>query len=347
MRALLFTAFTAVFVYAQPDDSTWFRFNSEGIRLTKVPNYPVAETRFRSALAEAEAFGEQDYRYWATLSNLALVRQEQGDLASAEKLYRQVVDLRQLYLGRDRPEVASAQINLATVLHTGGRETEAEQLLRRALPAAEAAGDQKATAAALNCLALVLVEMGERARAEPVLRRAQALFEHEFGAESIEVAKATNNLAMLYRLEGEYARAEAMMHRALPVYEKVLGPNHPLFAGVLNNMFTVLGEQKRYDDGEPYLRRALEIGEKAFPETARLAMMRANLASLEAGRGHYDIAAKILESVITLQEKTLGPNHPQLATSLENYSVVLRQLHQKTEAKRSENRANAILKSLR
>jgi len=76
-----------------------------------------------------------------------------------------------------------------------------------------------------------------------------------------------------------------------------------------------------------------------------MATLRANLASLEAGRGHYQIAAKIMEEVIAMQEKTLGPNHPQLAASLANYSSVLRQLHQKTEAKRAENRANAIQKS--
>src|SRR5438445_8283470 len=100
MRALLLIAFSAFFANAQTiDDSTWSRFNAEGVRLAKVPNYPVAESRFRSALTEAEQFGEQDYRLWATLSNLGLVRNELGDLVEAEKLYRRVVDLRTKHLG--------------------------------------------------------------------------------------------------------------------------------------------------------------------------------------------------------------------------------------------------------
>jgi hypothetical protein len=42
----------------------------------------------------------------------------------------------------------------------------------------------------------------------------------------------------------------------------------------------------------------------------------------------------------------LGRDHPLLARTLVNYSAVLRSLHQKSEAKQVQNRANSILKTL-
>lgn len=332
---------------AAGDPAKWFRINDEGIALTKIPDYPAAEARFRAALMEAETIGEQDYRVWATLSNLALVRQEQGDYGEAEKLYLRTIGLRQKYLGPDRPEVAAALNNLAAALHAAGRNAEADPLLRRALVIADAARDDKLTASILNTLALVLTDLGEPARAEPVLRRSIALFEKSVGPDALEVGKAFNNLAMLHRLSGQYETAEAELRRALPMYEKYLGAGHPLTAIVLNNFYTLLAEQKRYAEGEPYLRRALSICENQNPGSAALAQMRANLATLEGSRGHFEAAARILEDVIAWQEKMLGPQHPRLAESLQNYSFVLRQLHQKAQAKRAGNRAAAILKTFR
>lgn len=350
MRALLWTAFSAVLAYAQAgnaDEAKWMRLNTEGIRLTTIPDYPAAEAQFRLALVEAERLGEHDYRLWATLSNLAFARQEQGDLAEAEKLYTRLAGLRQKYLGPEAVDVARALNNLAAVLQASGRPAEADPLVRRALLIAEHAGDERLIAALLNTLGLTLSDQGERARAEPVLRRSQALFLKSAGPDSLEFAKSENNLAMLYSAEGENGRAEAELARALPIYEKCLGSQHPVLATVLNNMFTVLAGQRRFDDAEPYLRRALAIYENTHREDVRLARMRSSLAALEAYRGNYETARKMLESVIEMEERVLGARHPELAPTLETYSAVLHKLRQKTEAKRAGDRANAILKSFR
>lgn len=347
MKVALLTVFGAALAYPQAPNSEWLRLNHEGLRLSKIPDYPAAEQAFRSALAEAERLGEQDSRFAETLSNLAVVRRERGDLDQAEKLMRRAVELREKYAGPDTPAVAWALNNLAAILHAGGRDAEADPILRRALLIAETAGDDRLLGPILNGLGLSLMGLREPARAEPVLRRALAILEKSNGSDSLEVGKAANNLGMLYCLNGEYVKAEAELRRAVRLYEKNAGPEHPLLAVTLNNLFSVLADEKRFDEGEPYLRRALAICEKNCEGTARLASMHAGLAALEASRGNYQTAAKLLEGAIEVQERLLGPEHPQLALSLASYSDVLRHLHQKAEAKRAANRANAILKTFR
>jgi hypothetical protein len=67
------------------------------------------------------------------------------------------------------------------------------------------------------------------------------------------------------------------------------------------------------------------------------------LAALEANRENFPEPARILEQIIPIQERLLGPGSPQVEYSLVGYSRVL---HQKAEAKQVQNRANSILKSI-
>ncbi len=43
-----------------------------------------------------------------------------------------------------------------------------------------------------------------------------------------------------------------------------------------------------------------------------------------------------------IREKALGPDHPQVAQSLENYATLLRETGRNTEAAKMEARAKAI-----
>jgi hypothetical protein len=58
--------------------------------------------------------------------------------------------------------------------------------------------------------------------------------------------------------------------------------------------------------------------------------------------GHYARAESLFEWALAIQERTLGPDHPDVATSLENYADILRKTHRKTEAIVVEARAKAI-----
>jgi tetratricopeptide (TPR) repeat protein len=325
----------------------WLSITQEGIKLTQTGRYAAAESRFRRALLDAEAFGPSDSRLWASLSNVAYVIGEQGDLPGAEKLYRRVLELREKHLGPRHLDVASTLNNVAGILRQQGRYSDADALLRRALEIAEPSTDLRLTATILNTLALTLMDLHETARAEPVLRRSRALFEQVAGVDSLEVAKSTTNLANLYRQHNQAARAEVEQRRAIAIIEKQLGLEHPLLATACNNLFTILSLQDREEEGEPYLRRAIALGERAFPSGAPMLQIRANLATLEARRGRYPEAARILEEVIAAQERLLGSDHPSVGSSLARYSEVLKKLHQNGPAKRAQERANAILKSYR
>ncbi|MCH8112183.1 MAG: tetratricopeptide repeat protein [Proteobacteria bacterium] len=53
-------------------------------------------------------------------------------------------------------------------------------------------------------------------------------------------------------------------------------------------------------------------------------------------------AEPLFKRALAIVEKALGPEHPNVATSLENYAELLRNMNRKAEAARMEDRAETI-----
>ncbi len=73
-----------------------------------------------------------------------------------------------------------------------------------------------------------------------------------------------------------------------------------------------------------------------------------NLGELYRLQGRYAEAEPLYKRALAIKEKVLGPEHPEVATSLNNlglllnYSVLLRATERSDEAERMEARAKAI-----
>jgi tetratricopeptide (TPR) repeat protein len=66
------------------------------------------------------------------------------------------------------------------------------------------------------------------------------------------------------------------------------------------------------------------------------------LALLYHDQGQYAQAQPLYTRALAIREKALGPDHPAVATSLENYAALLRAIQRDTEAEKLEARAQAI-----
>ena len=150
------------------------------------------------------------------------------DLAGAESLRREAVRQAEQKYGPEDKRLAPALTNLALALHALGRDAEGEPFARRAFLIAEQSGDRRLMGATLNGLGVVLAGEGDKARAQPVLRRSVALLEESEGAYTLHAAQAANNLATLYSDTGQFALAEQELTRALPSTKSSLARKSPL-----------------------------------------------------------------------------------------------------------------------
>jgi eukaryotic-like serine/threonine-protein kinase len=87
---------------------------------------------------------------------------------------------------------------------------------------------------------------------------------------------------------------------------------------VLGRLYTRLSE---YDRAEKLLRRALMLRRDADP--LEYADTRSHLSSVFVHAGQYDSAEVALREALAIRERRLPPNHPDLATNLDELGVVL------------------------
>ncbi len=67
-----------------------------------------------------------------------------------------------------------------------------------------------------------------------------------------------------------------------------------------------------------------------------------NLAELYRGQGKYGEAGPLYTRSLEVLEKTLGPDHPLIATVCENLAELYKQIGKEDEAGRLETRAGKI-----
>jgi len=188
-----------------------------------------------------------------------------------------------------------------------------------------------------------LQERAQYAEAEPLHKRALAIYERALGAEHPYTASGLNNLAALYDSQGRCEEAELLLKRALAIYERALGAEHPYTATSLNNLATLYYSQGRYEEAEPLYKGTLAIREKALgtkhPYTATSLN---NLAALYYSQGRYEEAEPLLKRALAICEKALGTKHPYTATSLNNLAALYYSQRRYKRAERLLKRALAI-----
>jgi CHAT domain-containing protein/Tfp pilus assembly protein PilF len=178
-------------------------------------------------------------------------------------------------------------------------------------------------ATSLNNLAALYGAQSRYADAEPLYKRALAIYEKALGPDHPNLATSLNNLAELYRAQGRYADAEPLYKRAVANREKALGPDHADVGNSLNNLAILYYSQGRYADAEPLYKRALAIREKALgSDHPDVAGSLNNLAELYRAQSRYTDAEPLYKRALAIYEKALGPGHSDVANSLNNLAIL-------------------------
>lgn len=239
----------------------------------------------------------------------ALPRAQEA-LKSAQKRYGP----NHLRTGRSLASLGFIHLNL-------NQHPKAETLLTRAVKifASRPETDRADYVQALNSLARIYQAKNEPARAETLYTRALNLIERAALVDSQQLAQTLNNLAGVYTQMENFPAAESLCRRSLAIRENSLGPLSPITRQTLDNLIYLNARQEKYP-------RAESLARKAFNATARFR----NLYPLETAnyqnslgtfchlQGKFAQAESMFLGALFLRIKTLGPDHPNVAKTLDN-----------------------------
>lgn len=263
------------------------------------------------------------------LSNDEVNDKKTGSCALQLRDYKPALEVAEQHQGPDR-EWAGKCLYHVGEYYSGARNFRmAEYMLRRAANVfgKDPALYPKGYAASLQELGHVYDELGDLSRAEPLYEQALGISEQAFGADSIQVAHLLNQLGMVYQAKADYQLSALMLERALVMGRKVYAPDDPHIATLLSNIASAYESLGDLPKAEALLKEAIAAVDKPTgnpqkaAESVQLATFLNNLGELyQAQRDSR--ATPLLERALAMREKLHGPDHSDVAVTLNNLALV-------------------------
>ncbi len=182
----------------------WERYSELGRQALQARDYSEAREMFEAALREAEQISPTDMRVGHSLNDLAATFYAQGSHAEVAELLSRALQVIEIGLGPDHPDVAQVLKNLAAVEYLKNDYASAETHMLRAIEIWEASlgSDNKNVAAALNNLAGIYEAQGRHPEAAIALERSLLIWEGIVGADHEAVVESRRQLTELQRVHG-------------------------------------------------------------------------------------------------------------------------------------------------
>ncbi len=262
----------------------------------------------------------------------------------AEPLIDEIVDIREDQ-GEHDPALPNSLLLWCRLLDADAKYQSVIDVAARVerLRSQQVPPDLAGIASALSHRASALQTLGRFREAEPVIRRALAMFEQTLGSNHPRIAIDLNNLAQLHQATNRLAEAEPLMRRALAIDEQAYGGEHPNVARHFGNLAMLLQATNRLAEAEPMLRRALAIDEQAYGgEHPNVARHLNNLAQLLQAANRLSEAEPLMRRGLAIDEQSCGAEHPHVAIHLSNLAQLLLFTDRLAEAEPLMRRALAI-----
>lgn len=228
-----------------------------GAALRVEGRFDDAQRELETALRMRRAlFGERAGKTNDVRHNLALLYQERGEPARAERALREVI-------GHLPPRSWDYQLSLASLasaIRRQGRYAEAAALLRDNLGLArELYGEHSDRFAKANAdLATAYRDAGDYLPAQRHYRAAVDISRRASGEDSAGFAIRLNGLASIEEARGDLAAAERTYRQSLAIRRQLFPPGDNSVLIVEANLGHVLAEMGRLDEARPLLLHALQ-----------------------------------------------------------------------------------------
>src|ERR1700687_3621399 len=223
--------------------------------------------------------------------------------------------------------------DLAQVYRAEGKYSDALPLYEQALQIdAKLYGpESQEVAAVLDGEAELFRSLNDYARAEPLLLKSLELRQKLRPAEDGDIAESENDLGEVYTATGEFEKAEPLLLQA-PAIRRKTGET-PELGQSLEAAGTLYGNTGRPVPAEQSFREAVSIlGKTVGGERPDYANALESLALFCQSRHDYATAEPLLARVLEIRKTVFGPEHRDVATSLDTIAALKRAENKPQEA---------------
>jgi tetratricopeptide (TPR) repeat protein len=251
---------------ADPAEDAWKNVSLKALYAAGGKDYAKAEEFFLKAVHEAERFGPMDPRVGTTLNSLGLVYRAEKKFSEAESVDRRALTILEKTYGEDSIDVGNVNYNVASVL----------------------------------------IDQGKSPAALPFLEKSLAIYERQFGGNSIKTASVLCMMGDSYRAQKFWQQAEAPLKRCAQIREADGGIVNADLGEALNSLALVYMQQGKYALADSQFKLAEKIRERTLgimsPELADTLEVHASMLK-QMGRDQEADKDSTLAAAIRRAEK--------------------------------------------
>jgi tetratricopeptide (TPR) repeat protein len=224
----------------------------------------------------------------------------------------------------------------------------AEQVFEKALHEAEHFGPNDVRVGATeNRLGMVQREEKKFGDAEAAFRKALAVFEEVYGADSIDVANINFNMGSLLLDQGKAESSMSYLQKSLTTYRQQFGDTGLKTASVLCLVGDAYSRMKAWREAEKPLKTCAAVREQdGGVVNAEFGDAENSLALVFEKEGKYALADSAFKMAEKIRERTQGISSAALADTLEAHAGLLREMGRDADAEKDTKMATAIRKLL-
>jgi len=185
----------------------------------------------------------------------------------------------------------------------------------------------------LNASGALLVSEGKANEGLEAYRRGLALLESALGKDSSKRLVTLANVGSVEVQLGQRKEGVPHLEEAIAGLERLRGPDHPTLSSALSRLAEGLSELGEAARAERAADRALQIARARFgPDHSRVtSALDLKATVLQNGR-RFDEAIAVYRESLAIKQRTLRPDHPDLAVSREGIGQSLLSLGRTREA---------------
>jgi Flp pilus assembly protein TadD len=248
-----------------------------------------------------------------------------NNIAAGISKYQAALDLREK-LADTGPELDSLRLKQAKALSFGGKWPETEALLKKILPATEAAkGKESAdTAEIYNRIGVAQLQQKNAAEAEKNLSKALEILQAQPSVDTKLLAEVNNNLGYLKQLINKPQEAENYYQKAVQTLQSQKDIAYPQLFEFLNNLAELQKKQGENKQADENYNQLIGVAEKGFGNPSlQYAAAQNNLGMLALFNHNYNSAENLLGQARLTREKLLGINNIQTAETAYSQALAL------------------------
>jgi tetratricopeptide (TPR) repeat protein len=312
------------------------RLNQLACKRQQARDWDSAERYFRDALdigTKSEARGVLAVIH----SNLGSLYEDEDRYGEAEKQYRLSHELLKAEYGEQDRRVGLMLDKIGKAVCLGGHFSAANSLFQSSVVILRSQKNPNETEIATVLLNIAAVQwlLGNLSKSDHILNEVISLFERAGKDHRPDLALAFEVRARIAEQVGDIPKAQVQCQQALSILEQEGNPEE-LAAGLIT-MGQLLLSQSDIQGARVKLDRAHQLiaGRPAEQSPIGAALM-SSLARCYHLQGKAGEAGPLFERAIQIDQRVLGPYHPKLLYTMQEYAGFLRATKRKKEAKKVE-----------